>query len=418
MKKVLLALGLATSSLFAQESVNLADGKTNQSYYSFANGEVANISNLDWDIAFYTGEQRATPIRINSQKIIKLYETGVTAEDWDDLVDDSNKDNWTALINSSTDLLNGAFNNATKDPNDRFDMAWGSYNFISHGVYGSKTFVIEVPGQDLKKIRIDAMTASAEYEKTFTPDAFTFTLANLDGTNEEEVIMPLADYSGKEFGYYSVETNSVLDREPLSSSWDVVFTKYWENVGSEERPWYMAVTGVLSSPSVQVSEIHKKDASLDDISLEDLKDFPYASESNVIGYDWKTRGGDGYTVSDTTFFIVKTASNDAYKFSIADFITDNGQFTLKKELLEVTASFEEVTNEFVAYPMPASTTLNVDLASSSQANLTIYNALGNVVYVGTAQNKAVINTSNLASGVYILAVNQEGKTVTKQFVIK
>jgi hypothetical protein len=47
MKKLLLALGLASGSLFAQTSdqINMADGKVNNVYYSFENGEVS-TSNL------------------------------------------------------------------------------------------------------------------------------------------------------------------------------------------------------------------------------------------------------------------------------------------------------------------------------------------------------------------------------------
>ena len=52
--------------------------------------------------------------------------------------------------------------------------------------------------------------------------------------------------------YYSIETNEILDREPNSSSWDLLFTKYEEDLNNElanplnySQPYFVA--GVLTN---------------------------------------------------------------------------------------------------------------------------------------------------------------------------
>ena len=54
MKRLLLCSIGFTTLAFGQttDMVSLDAGYTNESYYSFANGEVANVDNYDWDLAF------------------------------------------------------------------------------------------------------------------------------------------------------------------------------------------------------------------------------------------------------------------------------------------------------------------------------------------------------------------------------
>ena len=60
-------------SSFAQNTqLSLNTGYTNQSFYSMQNGEVLNVSNDDWDIAFST-ESFSSTIRTNDGKGVELY---------------------------------------------------------------------------------------------------------------------------------------------------------------------------------------------------------------------------------------------------------------------------------------------------------------------------------------------------------
>ena len=65
------------------------------------------------------------------------------------------------------------------------------------------------------------------------------------------------------------------------------------------------------------------------------------------------------------------------------------------------------------YPNPATTRLTIDLNEAGNANVKIYNILGQVVIEETLQNISNnINIAELSSGLYIVRVNQGGRTHT------
>jgi hypothetical protein len=65
------------------------------------------------------------------------------------------------------------------------------------------------------------------------------------------------------------------------------------------------------------------------------------------------------------------------------------------------------------YPNPATTELTVDLNSAGNANMTIYNLLGQAVLEETLSNMSnKVNISNLSQGMYVVKVRQDGKTHT------
>lgn len=72
------------------------------------------------------------------------------------------------------------------------------------------------------------------------------------------------------------------------------------------------------------------------------------------------------------------------------------------------------------YPNPANDHLNVDMNSIAKAETTvqILNTLGQVVYEAKALNQhLVINTSELAGGVYIVSIKQNNKTIAVKKVV-
>ena len=63
------------------DQVSIGAGYSNQSFYSMDNGEVSNVSNTDWDLAFQiTGFQAA--IRINGKNNVRLFRADLSANDW------------------------------------------------------------------------------------------------------------------------------------------------------------------------------------------------------------------------------------------------------------------------------------------------------------------------------------------------
>ena len=69
------------------------------------------------------------------------------------------------------------------------------------------------------------------------------------------------------------------------------------------------------------------------------------------------------------------------------------------------------------YPNPAKTLLNISSDSFEAKTVAIYNVLGKVV-LSTNVTNAPINVANLAKGIYVVKVTEEGKTATRKLVIE
>jgi len=157
-------------------------------------------------------------------------------------------------------------------------------------------YVIKLSDGSYKQIFID--------QKHSVDNIYDFRFANLDGTGEQIVNLDLSMYTDKNFLYYSLVNNQEVDREPLSSSWDLLFTRYY----SEDI--YYFVTGVLSNINTQVAEVTGVDPESAVFNEGDLSD-----NISTIGYDWKSfdMSTFSYNVVDSLTYFVKTPAQKVYK---------------------------------------------------------------------------------------------------------
>ena len=119
----------------------------------------------------------------------------------------------TRIYNEDISWSEGAFNHV-KIEEDPADYGWGTYDFTSHQVNGSRIYIIKLRNGDFKKIEIQSLISGI----------YTFRYANLDGSNEETHTIDKADYDGKTLAYFSIENGTAQDLEPVQ--WDLVFTRY------------------------------------------------------------------------------------------------------------------------------------------------------------------------------------------------
>ena len=215
MKRVLLIISLAFTSLVnAQtiDSVSLEASYAKQVYYSLEDGEQASVDLASWDLAFGTGSAGSN-VRFNSAtgSSLYVYANGAVG-DWES-VDTAGFSGWESIFDSDTAWSVTAFNKVT---NSAFDLGWGAYSVITHVVSGDSIYLAKLASGDFKKFYIDRLQSGVYY----------LVHADLDGSNEETTEINKADYEGKNHGYYSFETNTTLDLEPLADSWDLLFTKY------------------------------------------------------------------------------------------------------------------------------------------------------------------------------------------------
>ena len=397
-------------SLYSQnQSISLQPSYTNQSFYSLENGEISNLNNSDWDLAFSTANMSSS-IRINAGMGTELYSYPLgDTTDWNNF-NSSNLSNWLPIYNSDTNWFIGAFD---KHSTSMFDMGWGMYSMITHYVTGDSLYAIKTVGGDWKKLWIQKL-ANGEY---------TFKYANLDGSNEINASVLKANYSDKNFVYYSLDQNSVLDREPNSVDWDITFTKYITPV--QGMPY--GVTGVLSNDGVHVAQA---DNIPDPNSYNDYSQHPMMTEINSIGYDWKSfdMSTFSYSVEPYRCYFVKDLQDKIWRIIFTSFegsSTGNIEFnTLEMTSSTSISELQSDISTFEIYPNPITDnnlTVVFDI-SSDISELNIFDITGKNIYNEIFNLKGFqaksISIPNLNNGIYVVTLSSKGSIFQKKLVVR
>lgn len=143
----------------------------------------------------------------------------------------------------------------------------------------------------------------------------------------------------------SAATNYTSDVE----GWDLVFTNYTANLGTEAEPFAHSVTGVLINTETEIevgffeyTEYDDSDSiasAFVDISLSDIDTISFSTDADAIGYDWKTytHSSGTYTVSTNYFYFVKLDDDTIYKLRFTIFYgesTSERIATIQYQLLQ------------------------------------------------------------------------------------
>lgn len=410
MNKIFTTLLLFISlNLFSQnQSISLLPSYTNQSFYSLENGEVANLNNTDWDLAFSTATMSSS-IRINAGVGTELYSYPLgDTTDWNTF-NSSNLSNWLPIYNSDTNWFVGAFD---KNSTSMFDMGWGMYSMITHHVTGDSLYAIKTVGGDWKKLWIQKLAN----------DEYTFKYANLDGTNEINTSVSKLNYSDKNFIYYSLDQNSVLDREPNSIDWDITFTKYITPV--QGMPY--GVTGVMSNDGVQVAQV---DNLPDPNSYSDYSQHSMSTEINTIGYDWKSfdMSTFSYSVEPYRCYFVKDLKDKVWRIIFTSFEgSSTGNIEFNTQEITSSTSISELQSDistFEIYPNPI-TDNNLTIVfdnSFNETHLEIFTVTGKQVFDkninGAGFQAKSFSLPNLDKGLYIVSISSRGNSLQKKLLI-
>lgn len=402
---------IATGNASAQtsETVSINPAYTNQTFYSLQNGTISSVDNTNWDLGFQVSGWQAAII-INSKNNVHLYNAQKNIGEWSSMVAGDTTGVLIAaneLFNQDTTLFNGAFN-VTNNLADPFDLGWGLYDFVTHAVTGDSIYFLKLANGDVKKIKIEQLANAT----------FDFRYANVDGSNEQFRQFVKANYAGKNFGYYSVQNDLFIDREPLKNTFDLIFSQYLS-----VNPIVYKVTGVLSNDSVQAVKAYPVDVtSATDAGL------VYSYFSNVLGYDWKAYdfGTNQWTIADSTVYFVIDKNNTKWKIVFTGFSGSSlGEFYFDKTPLGPTGINEtgNSVEQLGMYPNPAENIFNliVDSKNKELAQLQVVDVNGKIVLQYKQQlqvglNKITVDVNTIAAGIYFAKVQTNNGVVSLKFV--
>jgi hypothetical protein len=401
---VVCAMGLpffATGQMVA-DSVEMGATYANDIYYSMENGEVHSVDRNNWDVAFFTSPW-SSEILVNdgAGAELRTYPNADTSS-WD-AIDTTGLHTWPVLYNDPDNWQNGAFSRfSTGHP----DYGWGVYNTITHDVVGDSLYILTFADGTAKKVWI--------LKKISTQNTYIFKYANLDGSNEVMETIACGDYTAKNFVYYSMHTGELLDREPASDTWDILFTKY---VAILENGSPYPVTGVLNNVDVPANEFNEVGSDFDDWSS-----MPMDSTKSPIGYDWKyfDMGTFSYVVDDSTAFFVSNKSKDVYKltFSVFDYMVGKVVFATG---LVSPANIGDVKplDQFHIYPNPASGSVTLEAIQGVVPEaVTITDLSGKIVFRSEQVNSLTrIDIGSIPSGMYLVTIQSGSEQYIQKLLI-
>lgn len=365
-------------------------------YYSLSEGITGFPERDNWELAFSTGYN--PNIRINSGIGVTLFEVSSDIANWSEIT--NLPSNAIQLRNSNLNWGEGAF---TVNTGDGFGNYWlednnGDIIFQS----GTKIYIINY-GQESKKIKINS----------FVNGTFNLTIANLDGSGEQIININTLDYSDKAFVFYSLINNEIIDREPNSDSWDILFTKYEEeyvSLDGDTMPYI--VTGGLSNDNA----VAQYDGFLDvNPSFQSLD---VSFNINTIGYDWK-QYSDSYTIVDNrAYYMLSQNQESLYKIIFQSFAggqSGNMSFLIEELNYNPSSSLDDSDINFKIYPNPNSGSFVINYAGTD-AHLKITDVNGRVLL----QKKGAfltVDVNNLNNGIYIVKIITNDDIFAKQIIV-
>lgn len=397
MKKLILcALSISTIAMGqTTDMVSLGSGYTNDSYYSFENGEEENQPAMNYDIALEVGSM-GVGIRLNERRASLWVYPGAIA-DWATL-DTANHLSWTQLRNGYEDWSEGAFNDIITGAT----YGWGEYTGApNHNVEGTKIFLIQLSDNSYRKMKIDLTSSSSVYNITHE---------KLDNTDQVVEVIAKSDFSGKNFVYYDIATTTVIDREPMSINWDLVFTNYIFNLGGG---YYGGTTGALHNKNALTSEVTGPIATSTYGTFEDA--------INTIGYDWKSYAGGAYSIVADLSYFVETEAGDIWKIVFTEFEgSSNGNIHFTKEKVATAGIIESNGANISVFPNPVNETLTVT-TTQEIASITLINVSGQIVKQinSVGFSTAQISAGDLNEGVYFVQIlDNLNRIGTKKIVVQ
>jgi len=426
MKRIFSALLLsiyfctANAQIVANDSAETGPSANLMTFYSLSTGVKTVASNTDWHLAitvratqFPESPLGGTTIRINEAMGVKVYYVPNTNAAGFSNLDTTGFRTWKKLHDSDKSIDEGAFN-TTYD--HLYHFGWGSYNAFSHNVVGDSLFLIQLPNGELKKFVVANLARDT---------AFNLKYSNLDNSDLQTVQIVKKDYLGKEFVYLNLTDNSVMDKEPHMADWDLQFLKYTATDVLQNQ--YVPQVGVWVNKGTKVAKRFGHDVLDNDYST-----LTFDTTLNAIGWDWKHPGSflslmlgknfqeglEFYTVQDSLTYFIKTKAGEYYKVVFTKYNINNGRINFYKEKLGTTAIVETgAETGFRVFPNPANSVLNIEL-NTDDATIRVVDISGRIILEQTAtQNRTQLNTTELATGVYLLAVTADGKTSVSKFAV-
>jgi hypothetical protein len=394
---------------FAQttQEISVGAGYQKQSFVNLAANTEKQVASNTWDIAFSVFGSTDAGIFVNessgssmgvAQPTTEVFAT--FSDDFSETPDPSAQTDFQAF-NDEKSWAYGAFNEF-RDVFDPLDFGWGLLNQSTNEIIGVKVFVVKLRNGQFRKVKIESLINNI----------YTFRYANLDGTNEVTKTINKADHQGKTLAYFSLETGNIVDIEPSSGGFDLMYCRYITTIfepGTNNGINYY-LTGIVQGNGVKVAKATGIDPNT--VNYANYED-SLQTDLITIGHDWKYFTGSAWTLEDDRVYFVKTANSRVWKLKFTQFGGSlTGKTVFEKTDLGIISAINHpnlLGAEVLIYPNPSigQVYVNLDLttAHAQSGKLTLVDqqgkqVLSKVVNLQSGFQVLELNAAHLTSGLY------------------
>jgi Secretion system C-terminal sorting domain len=426
---VLTLLYLNLQAQTVQKTISMGQGYAQNVWYNLETDVETKGTAFGWDLAI---SMRGFDGSIFTNPFDTVYKAITTVANFATVshIDTLPKTASRILFNSDTTWNRGALNNNAVS--GVFDYGWGNYGQVTNNVVGDSIYIIKLSTGVWKKMFI---------EKLSYDTAYFIKYANLDGTSEQRVEISKKANVGKNFLYLNLTTNAVLDLEPKTTAWHLLFSRYHSTAidpaSGQAAPF--VVSGVSSNTILAnvrgvnvyggsfVAKVTRKDTASDAYTANQ-----FGTSMGAIGGDWKYYDYQNfkYIMSDSSTYFVKTPTGKVYKLIFKGFGgATNGNFIFSKEYMLGT-SVQDPKDGIAALAVSPNPAIDgqiqvvFDLGKNvQQANFQLFNLAGQSVFTQKLSNteglqSMTLPSLGLSSGIYIARVNYDGKAMIQKVVVR
>lgn len=395
----------------ANDSVSVNSGSSDMVFYDLSSGQKTITSNTDWHLAlsvrptqFPNAPLGGTTIRINEANGVKVYYVPNADAASFSTLDTTGFHSWRQLHDSDSTMDEGALN-SNRNKGNFFDFGWGLYSQVTHNVTGDSLYLFELPNGEVKKFIVESLIYDTAYNLKFS---------NVDNSGMQTVYLKKRDYLGRNFVYLNLSNTQLMNKEPLASTWQLWFTKYAATNVIPDTTY--PVVGVLANTGTTIAARPGVPTASNDVS-----GITASNHFNGVGWDWKYYDfpSTTYNIVDSLAYFVQNANAGYYKLVFTGYTSSTGVIRFYKEAVGGTGINDEKANVISSvFPNPCSNTLNALFTEAAERTIEVYNLQG-ALLSSTVEggSRAQLAVGELANGVYLLRVTQQGNSSTQRFII-
>ncbi|HRP89018.1 MAG TPA: T9SS type A sorting domain-containing protein [Edaphocola sp.] len=417
---------LSTPSIaqtWVNDTVQTGTGYTTNVYYSLENGIAGTAPSDNWHLGLSVGKFSESIITNSADKGVKIYQISNDSTDFGTnlttALGTAISTNPISFYNSNQTWIKGALNYGSAT------YGWAEYDPNTHWLNGTVVFGF-ISGTDTLQLFVK--------EKQTTPSnnapVYIIKTAKIDGSNPQTYTLNISSSAGRNYTYLNLLNGVTVEREPLASNWDFVFTNYNDSSVVMQNTQYK-VFGILNNNNVMVAQVDTPSSQYDNVNYNTVNN--YDSSIVALGRGWKVSGMNGSVAKDSVTYFLKLKNGNIWQMVFTDFKSGMdtvapGLAAFKKRLVfDATTSIQTNQNETascVLVPNPATNNANILIDAKVNLGAVQINVLdinGRIVKqwdtnITSGFYQIPLNVSSFNNGIYLINIQGKGFQKTLKMV--